>query len=82
VDDVLGGCTFGAENQLVEVGQHVLPSGQQTWSLMGMRELSVPPVDASTVIMDKDAAAEGMGASCAEGGNKNVPVCLLKIFTL
>ena len=60
----------------------MLPSRQQTWSLTGMRELGVPPVDASTVFMDKDAAAEGTGASCAEGGNRNVPVCLLKIFTL
>ena len=57
----------------------MLPSRQQTWSLTGMRELAV---DASTVFMDKDAAAEGTGASCAEGGNRNVPVCLLKIFTL
>lgn len=54
----------------------MLPSGQQRWFLTGMRESSVPPVDASTVTMDEAAAAEGTGASCVEGGNRNVPVCL------
>lgn len=60
----------------MEVGQHVLPSGQQRWFLTGIRESSVPPVDASMVTMDEAAAAEGTGASCVEGGNRNVPVCL------
>ena len=51
----------------MEVGQHVLPSGQQTWSLIGMRESGVPPVDASAVITDKDAAAEGTGGLLCGG---------------